>query len=162
MAIIDGTFRADRHGASVVKTSPTVLNLEPPRKWTAAKKAAWRDLTRNLAGGLVQESDLAALEMAAVQLVTFRDADALVERDGLTVSVIVGWNKSTDEAITELVVNPMLKVRDKAAQEYRAWCVRFGFDPSSRVGLGLGAIKSRSMAADLEAKMPKPKNDGGP
>lgn len=116
----------------------------------------------------MQEVDLPALEMGATQLLTARLADAALQRDiaravkandpGEGFLVLVGFkeNKSTGETLSTWGANPLIAIRDKAQQEFRAWCVRFGFDPSSRVSLGLGAIKAKSMASDLESKMKKP------
>lgn len=153
----DGTYRLDRHGEPMVIGERIVAGALPdcPAHFDDEQGAAWLELLGPAAEyDLLREVDLAACEMMTVALVTHRQADAIVKREGMLVVVGEIGNRSTGYR-DKLGPHPMISVRDRSAAEFRAWAARFGFTPSDRVSLGLGAVKTKSMAHTLETKIGK-------
>lgn len=153
----DGTYRPDRHGEPVVVGERILPGALPacPAYFGEEHAAAWAELLTPAAEyDLLREVDLAACEMMTVELVTYRQADAVITEEGLWLEQVFAVTKD-GEPIYKRQPHPMLGVRNKAAAEFRAWAARFGFTPSDRVGLGLGAVKTRSIAHSLEAKIGK-------
>lgn len=155
----NGSYRADRHGTGVqvAELVPSgSVDLTPPRHFrTNVLKDAWRSLVDPLAAsGMLQTADLGALEMAAVALSEYREAAAMIRKDGLFTSQI--FAVTDDGPVWRTAPNPALKIRDKAAAEYRAWCARFGLTPSDRASLGVQQIQGLTMAMELDRELGPP------
>lgn len=150
--IQDGTYKPSRHGTSV-QLAPVVHSgelLPAPRHFkTAEYRNAWRSLVEPLSdAGLLQTADAHALEMATVALVEFRQAQAMIQKDGLFVSRVFAM--AGEVPIFRNEPNPAIKLRDKAASEFRQWCARFGLTPSDRTSLGVQQIQGLTMSMELD------------
>lgn len=128
--------------------------LSPPSHFrTKVLKEAWRAIVDPLSrSGLLQEADAGAVEMAAMAMVEYREAQEIVRKHGLFVVRVFAVAKD-GEPIEREEPNPALKVRDKAASEYRSWCSRLGLSPADRTSLGVQQVKGLTMAMELEREL---------
>lgn len=58
--VLDGTYRADRHGPLAADDQPAAAPPMPPAKLTESEQSAWVDLT-DLLGGVVKPRDVPTL-----------------------------------------------------------------------------------------------------
>ena len=137
----EGTYRKDRHGdVVVIGGRPDVI--EPPVHLKPAAKAVWLELVP-VVRTIVDRADMWALEAMVMEIVRWREAEALLEEQGLWVASPNGY----------LIAHPAIAVATKAKKEYRDWSSRFGLTPSDRIGLGIQAVKKRSLQEDLSDKI---------
>ena len=123
-----------------------VVDLEPPDHLPSATRAVWRELVDPMRGSAVLDLvDAPALEAMSRSVLRWREAEAILDVEGLFVSSPNGYR----------VAHPAIAVAQKAQAEYRSWCTRFGLTPSDRVGLGLAQIRGKSLAQDLVDKIGK-------
>lgn len=138
-------------------------DLPAPEHLADGAGDAWRSIVAALAGsGMLQAVDAIALEALAVAVATMRDAQEIIERDGIEVRGRF-FEQLDDGTTVGMIAHPMLAIRDKAAGEVRAWGARFGMTPSDRVALGLQVMRGKAAAAaswedDLG---PNPRHTGG-
>ena len=121
-----------------------LVDLEPPKHLPSAARSVWVELVepmRNAA--LLDVVDSPALEAMTRSVLRWREAEAVLDVEGLFVSSPNGYN----------IAHPAIAVAQKAQAEYRTWCSRFGLTPSDRVGLGLAVVRGKSLAQDLADKI---------
>jgi hypothetical protein len=53
--------------------------------------------------------------------------------------------------------NPLFDEFQTAQNEVPKWCERFGLDPATRTRLGLSELQRRSLAAELDAQLGRPR-----
>lgn len=121
-----------------------LMDLEPPAHLPSAVCSIWRELVEPMSGAAVLDLvDAPALEAMSRSVLRWREAEAILDVEGLFVSSPNGYR----------VAHPAIAVAQKAQAEYRSWCTRFGLTPSDRVGLGLAQIRGKSLAQDLREKI---------
>lgn len=137
----EGTYRKDRHeGALVVTQSTGIAHLGAPVHLTEFQREVWTELAR-LLENIVRESDMPMVEGAAVVYGSYRDAQKILNEEGLTVTDDRGNLRS----------HPMIQVRDRSLKMFMDFSARLGLSPAdrARLGLNLAAVKS---AADRMAE----------
>ena len=144
----EGTYSKAAHGEVVVLGGKPSA-LAAPEHVTDRVRAVWDEIVPTLlAVGLLDRADGPALEAMASAVAQFREANEVVEKEGMFVASPNGYR----------IAHPAVAVANKAAAEYRSWCARFGLTPSDRIGLGLAAVRSRSLTEDLAEKIgPSPR-----
>ena len=121
-----------------------LVDLEPLEHLPARVQEVWRELVEPMLGAAVLDRvDAPALEAMARSVVRWREAESVLDAEGLFVSSPNGYQ----------IAHPAIAVAQKAQAEYRAWCARFGLTPSDRVGLGLAVVRGKSLAQDLADKI---------
>ena len=123
-----------------------LVDVEPPGHLPSAARIIWSELVDPMRGTAVLDRvDAPALEAMARCVLRWREAEALLDVEGLFVSSPNGYR----------VAHPAIAVAQKAQAEYRSWAARFGLTPSDRVGLGIAVVKGRSLSEDLANKIGK-------
>lgn len=144
----EGTYRKSEHGEVVVLGGkPTALDA--PAHVTERVRQAWGEIVPHLlAVGLLDRADVPALEALCSAVAQYREANEVIAAEGMFVESPNGYR----------IAHPAVAVANKAAAEYRAWCARFGLTPSDRIGLGIAAVRSRSLSEDLADRIgPSPR-----
>ncbi|MVW72144.1 phage terminase small subunit P27 family [Bordetella sp. 15P40C-2] len=120
----------------------TVVNIDPP-DWMpedSPGRSLWLHLAPLLcAQQILQATDIQNLEMYCAAYTRFREGEASILRDGITVAGAQGG----------LVKNPAATVINEAARQMATYGALLGLDPSSRQRL-LGP-KKKTAGADLAA-----------
>lgn len=144
----EGTYSKTAHG-EVVVLGGKPATLDAPDHVTDRVRDVWAEIVPPLlAVGLLDRADVPAIEAMASAVAQFREANEVVAREGMFVASPNGYR----------IAHPAVAVANKAAAEYRSWCARFGLTPSDRIGLGLAAVRSRSLTEDLAEKIgPSPR-----
>lgn len=110
-------------------------------------KVAWRQVVPALAEvGMLDAVDSAALEGLCLMVGTMRAAS----------KGLAGGEMVVEGSQGQPVRNPLVDVLFKAQGEVRAWCERFGLDPSTRTRLGLQEQRKRSLGAEMAAQLGEP------
>lgn len=124
----EGTYRRDRHEGALVVTTPGtgIAHLGAPPHLTPFQKDVWLELAK-LLENIVRESDAPMVELAAVAYASYRDAQDILNREGLTV---------LDDRDNPKV-HPMVQVRDRSMKMYMDLSARLGLSPADRARLGL-------------------------
>lgn len=145
----EGTYRKSSHGEVVVLAGKPA-GLAAPEHLPERVREAWDQIVPPLVDvGLLDRADAPAVEAMCYAVAQFREANEVVVAEGMFVSSPNGYK----------IAHPAVAVANKAAAEYRSWCARFGLTPSDRIGLGMAAVRSRSLADDLAEKIgPSPRS----
>jgi len=119
---VTGTYRPDR-----AKRRPGLdgLTAAPaaPEYLTAAAKAEWDRLAPLIAGmRTLTAADAPALELLSQTLATAAQAQAEVERDGLTVASVNGGMRA----------HPAVKILEQARAQATRLLIEFGLTPRAR------------------------------
>jgi len=139
----EGTYRKSDHG-EVVVIGGKPATLEPSSNLTPRERAAWDEIVPAMtSSGLIDRVDVPALEAIAISVARWREAEEVLREEGLFVASPNGYR----------VAHPAIAVSQKAAAEYRSWAARFGLTPSDRIGLGLAAVRSRTLSEDLSDRI---------
>lgn len=144
----EGTYKPSDHGEVVVLGGkPTTLPA--PSNLTENEATVWDEIVPPLLEvGLLDRVDVPALEAIATSVARWREAELVLREEGLFVASPNGYR----------IAHPAIAVSQKAQAEYRSWCARFGLTPSDRIGLGIAAVRSRSLAQDLSDRIgPSPR-----
>jgi P27 family predicted phage terminase small subunit len=144
----EGTYRQSEHGPVVVLGGKPSA-FDAPAHMSDRARAAWDELVPLLVPvGLLDRADAPALEAMCCAVAQWREANDVLQAEGLFVASPNGYR----------VAHPAIAVANKAAAEYRSWCARFGLTPSDRIGLGIAAVRSRSLSEDLADRIgPSPR-----
>ena len=139
----EGTYRKSSHG-EVVVIGGKPATLEPSSTLTPREREAWDEIVPAMtSSGLIDRVDIPALEAIAISIARWREAEEILRDEGLFVASPNGYR----------VAHPAIAVSQKAAAEYRTWAARFGLTPSDRIGLGLAAVRSRTLSEDLSDRI---------
>lgn len=107
-----------------------------PRWLSPAAKDEWRRVVPELDKlGLLTEIDVAALAAYCQAYARWREAEAILEREGI---VVEHTNKA---GATNVVTHPAFFIAQKYAQQMRAFAAEFGMTPSSRARLSLPEVE---------------------
>lgn len=101
---------------------------EPPDHLSGEQIARWNDVVQSLPEALLSRADTQVIERMAVAWQTFRSATMAINRAGLL----------TRGANNEAVRNPLLLVRQAAAQEMHECGQVLGLSPHARTRLTAG------------------------
>jgi P27 family predicted phage terminase small subunit len=145
---MEGTYKPSEHGEVIVLGGrPT--DMPAPANLTEHEAAVWDEVVPPLlAVGLLDRVDAVALEAIACSVARWREAEEVLRAEGLFVASPNGYR----------IAHPAIAVSQKAMAEYRSWCARFGLTPSDRIGLGMAAVRSRSLSQDLSDRIgPSPR-----
>lgn len=145
---LEGTYKPSEHGESVVIGGRPDA-LPAPDRLTEHEAAVWDEVVPPLlAVGLLDRVDTFALEALVTNVARWREAEEAVKRDGM---LVMG-------RFDQPQAHPGIAIAQKAQAEYRSWCARFGLTPSDRIGLGMAAVRSRSLSQDLAERIgPSPR-----
>lgn len=145
---LEGTYKPSEHGESVVIGGRPDA-LPAPDRLTEHEAAVWDEVVPPLlAVGLLDRVDTFALEALVLCVSRWREAEELLKVEGMFVQSPNGYR----------IAHPGIAVAQKAQSEYRSWCARFGLTPSDRIGLGMAAVRSRSLSQDLAERIgPSPR-----
>ena len=134
-----------------VKGGAPVPTLEPPPSLPLGAQKAWREIAGPMAAaGLLDKADAPALEAAARCIDKWREAEALMDAEGIVTDAYGGRP------------HPAFAVAMKAQAEYRAWSARLGLTPVDRVSLGLASLRGQSLAQDIGSRIgDSPRKAGG-
>lgn len=124
----EGTYRHDRHAGALVVTTPGtgIAHLGAPPHLTPFQKDVWLELAK-LLENIVRESDAPMVELAAVAYASYRDAQDVLNKEGLTV---LDYRDNPR-------AHPMIQVRDRSMKMYMDLSARLGLSPADRARLGL-------------------------
>lgn len=141
---------ADGKARAEAASFAPVDSVAAPADLPAGVRRVWTELARPMAdAGLLDQVDAVALEAIARCVDRWRQAEALLDEEGMFVSSPNGYK----------VAHPAVAVSQKAQAEYRAWAARFGLTPIDRVSMGLAALRGKSLEQDISAKIgPSPRN----
>jgi P27 family predicted phage terminase small subunit len=144
----EGTYKPSEHG-EVVVIGGRPDDLPAPARLTEHEAAVWSEVVPPLlAVGLLDRVDTFALEALVLCVARWREAEDLLKVEGMFVESPNGYR----------IAHPAVAVAQKAQAEYRSWCARFGLTPSDRIGLGMAAVRSRSLSQDLAERIgPSPR-----
>ena len=144
----EGTYSKAKHGEVVVLAGKP-SGLDAPEHVTDRVRSVWSEIVPPLVEvGLLDRADAPAIEAMCVSVAQFREANEILASEGMFVASPNGYR----------IAHPAVAVATKAAAEYRSWCSRFGLTPSDRIGLGMAAVRSRSLKEDLAEKIgPSPR-----
>jgi len=110
---------------------------------------AWDFLTDQLATMQLDYAvDGMALETACVAFATYRKAQKVIDKDGLTAKA--GQNGYTMQ-------RPEVAIAANARKEFREFCSHFGLTPAARTRINIGAAKDDELAR-IEAALSTPRN----
>lgn len=142
------TDHAGKTRADAVQIAPT-SDVEPPRDLPAGVRKVWSELARPMAdAGLLDQVDAVALEAIARCVDRWRQAEQLLDEEGMFVASPNGYK----------VAHPAIAVSQKAQAEYRSWSARFGLTPIDRVSMGLAALRGKTLEQELTTKIgPSPR-----
>ena len=105
---------------------------EPPSELNEWGVNLWNDLFLEYGKvNLITRLDLGSLLVMCNEFGTYCEADDLIKAQGLQVEAEV-YNQKGEVVGTKTEVNPMIKVRDNAAKNYKMFCQEFGLTPVSR------------------------------
>lgn len=108
----------------------------------------WNDLFMEYGKvNLITRLDLGSLFMMCNEFDTYCEADDLIKIQGLEIEVDV-FNLKGELTGKKKEINPMLRVRDNAAKQYKMFCVEFGLTPVSRAKIS--APKQESKGDELD------------
>ena len=125
-----------------------ITSHEAPEELNEWGVKLWNDLFKEYGKvNLITMLDLVSLLMMCNEFGTYCEADDLIKAQGLQVEVEV-YNKNGEVVGTKTDVNPMLRVRDNAAKQYKMFCVEFGLTPVSRAKIS--APKQESKGDELD------------
>jgi P27 family predicted phage terminase small subunit len=144
----EGTYKPSEHG-EVVVIGGRPDSLPAPAHLTEHEVALWDEVVPPLLKvGLLDAVDAFAIEALVLSVSRWREAEELLKAEGMFVSSPNGYR----------IAHPAIAVAQKAQAEYRSWCARFGLTPSDRIGLGMAAVRSRSLSQDLAERIgPSPR-----
>ena len=138
LRVLQGTARPARRRNTpkprpIAPSWPSWLNGEARREWQ-------RVAPKLTALGLLTELDRTALTAFCVAWAHLREAEAAVQRDGLTVPGYRGAPRK----------HPALTVINQATQQLRAWALELGLTPSARSRLDLPPPEDDDAEDDLD------------
>ncbi len=144
----EGTYKPSEHG-EVVVIGGRPDELPAPAHLTANEARVWAEVVPSMMEvGMLDRVDGPALEALVISVARWREAEDVLKDEGLFVASPNGYR----------IAHPAIAVSQKAQTEYRAWCARFGLTPSDRIGLGIAAVRSRSLSQDLSERIgPSPR-----
>src|SRR5579872_1888278 len=124
----EGTYRPDRHGSTLIVTTPGygIAHLWVPSHLNPLQKEVWLEIAR-LLESIVRESDVPMVEMAAVAYAGYRDAQKLVDDDGLLFVDDKG----------NLKEHPAVKIAQRYMKQFMDTSARLGLSPADRTRLGI-------------------------
>lgn len=142
------TDTAGKRRAEAPVIAPTT-DVDAPGDLPAGVRRVWTELARPMAdAGLLDRVDAFALEAIARCVDRWRQAEALLDEEGMFVASPNGYK----------IAHPAIAVSQKAQAEYRAWATRFGLTPIDRVSMGLAALRGKSLEQELTSKIgPSPR-----
>ena len=144
---LHGTSRPDRIKKDELQ-GEFITSHEPPEELNEWGVKLWNDLFKEYGKvNLITRLDIGSLLMMCNEFGTYCEADDLIKAQGLQVEVEV-YNKNGEVVGTKTDVNPMLRVRDNAAKQYKMFCVEFGLTPVSRAKIS--APKQESKGDELD------------
>ena len=125
-----------------------ITSHEAPSELNEWGVKLWNDLFMEYGKvNLITRLDLGSLLMMCNEFGTYCEADDLIKIQGLQVPVEI-YNQKGEVVGTKTDVNPMLRVRDNAAKQYKMFCVEFGLTPVSRAKIS--APKPESKGDELD------------
>ena len=128
---LHGTLRKDRVKADEFQGG-FITAHEAPSELNEWGVNLWNDLFLEYGKvNLITRLDLGSLLVMCNEFGTYCEADDLIKAQGLQVEVEI-YNQKGEVVGTKTEVNPMIKVRDNAAKNYKMFCQEFGLTPVSR------------------------------
>jgi len=118
---LEGTYRPNRARREAFPELPD--DLIPPDWLSEPAQAKWHELAPVLAdNGLLTECDLDTLAIYCATWVRWKDAEAALQREGMTTTAQSGYKQ----------VSPFYTIASKSQAELRALADRLGLNPSAR------------------------------
>lgn len=115
-----------------------------PRSLTAKEKTIWKQLVPTLEdAGMLQTVDGFALEALVTEIAIMREAKSRLAKDGMISKGVAGQARK----------HPALQIIQDSQREIRAWCERFGLDPSTRGKITLPSNGGRELDDELDAQL---------
>ena len=128
---MQGTLEKSREVKNQLQ-SQLIISHDPPSELNEWGIKLWNDLFDEWGHiGLITRMDLGSIFMMCNEFGTYCEADDMIKVQGLQVEAEV-YNQKGEVVGTKTEVNPMLRVRDNAAKQYKMFCVEFGLTPVSR------------------------------
>lgn len=144
----EGTYRKDRHaGALVLTGSRGIQQLGAPAHLTRLQRAVWDELAGML-DSIVRESDAAMVETCAVAFATYREAQGIIDEEGLIVTEVT-YGKDGEVLSEKRKAHPAEQVRNRAMKIFMDTSARLGLSPSDRARLGLNTAAFAKTAAQV-------------
>lgn len=140
--IQEGTFRKDRHGVAIVTTpGHGIAHLGAPSHLTPLQQDVWLEIAR-LLETLVRESDVPMVEMAAVAYAGYREAQKMIDQEGI---IFVDANDNLKE-------HPAVRVAQRYMEQFTKISDRFGLTPTARAKLGINLGNLEKTKSQLMAE----------
>lgn len=130
-----GTYRKDRHGNRLEGAIKTVETPpEPPSHFGERHRNTWARVCREVFElGILAKPDVYILEMFVSYWLLWQDAQAEVQKSGVTI---------VDEDSGKLIKNPAVSVMADAAKTVKEIAGLIGFSPRARMGIKTEAKES--------------------
>ncbi len=151
---LDGTYRADRHSVSSV--SGSILSEPPPPPKTLSKlaKTEWIAVTSWMCSrGILSSTDLSLIGVYCNEVAVYYECQKVLTKQGYTVEYV---NLKGDKKV---MIRPEVARQKEAAKLALQYATQFGYTPSARVKLNLGAVKVATGLDKLKDRQPKPKDN---
>lgn len=126
--LVDGTHRKSRHGDARAIRDRVQRNraarLPCPPNWLSSyAKTEWKRMAQLLRDqGMLEQVDRAALATYCRAWSQLRDAEKLIQEQGLTVTGGSGGEK----------LNPAVTAASQAQKQIKDFCVEYGMTPAAR------------------------------
>src|SRR5262245_43896772 len=115
-------LEGNRSKRPITRDLATKVIPQPPLHLTPVQRERWDDVVASLPDGLLSRADNAVLERMAIAWALFRETSAVINQSGLLTR--------GDHGV--LVRNPLLIVRNGAAQEMHECGQALGLSPLAR------------------------------
>lgn len=135
----EGTYRKDRHGALIITAERGIASA--PGHLNQVQRVVFAQLVAVL-DPVIRETDAFLLERAAVAICRAREADEILERDGLVVVDDKGNTKA----------HPMIQASARETKTFADLMAQFGGSPSSRARLGINMVNLAKTASQRMAE----------
>lgn len=154
---LDGTYREDRHGSSVLvggRPMPDEL-AEPPDDLADAGKEHWRQVVPQLVGaGLADRVDVSALTAMCRAWATMVEARTVL--NDLAEAMGPGreaWALMSKGSTGQWVEHPMVKTERESTALWMRLSSTFGMNPVARAQLGLAHLAGRQMQEEMRSAL---------
>ncbi len=123
---------------------PSESEFKPPRGLSRDARKFWNEVVPQLVEAcVVDRVDLAILERLARAWGRIKEAELILDREGLT---SVGSKR-------QLRAHPALQVLKDAESQFLRISEQVGITPVARTRLGIGQVRRRTLAQELEREL---------
>lgn len=151
---LDGTYRSDRHSVSAVSGSILSEPPPPPKGLSKLAKMEWITVTEWMCSrGILSATDLSLIGVYCNEVAVYYECQKVLTKCGYTVEYV---NLKGDKKI---MIRPEVARQKEAAKLALQYATQFGYTPSARVKLNIGAVKVVTGLDKLKGRQPNKAKD---